>query len=369
MSRAAALRVPMRTFGTRPTTMALSTARAAAMHRMRPGKTITAARRAFAAKTRLAVLRTGDALLGYGGIADALFRGEEGDVDLALVAVAADDAPGTLFDGVSDESLMSAADAVLEGYGEDVAPTAEDARVGAAKLVPGAAARARFDVVRTGGPLDDGGVFVQTFAAGGWGPARLLATVVRVGDDGAVDVRVPGRAADNGDLGGRATLVEEDADGYVARLPADRVDTYARFYALNPQAPRRVLRHAVALVWPEPLPLERVELSRKGGVFALLDGDVALSVDGRRVPLADPTYAVVPRDKRFGGVVCYAVGFSTLVGSIMAAHPHVGGSPLFLVGALPAVASMWAGGNWTRVWRILPAAYGGPDRPPLSRMK
>ena len=369
MPRMAALRVPMRTFGTRPTTMALSTARAAAMHRMRPGKTITAARRAFAAKTRLAVLRTGDALLGYGGIADALFRGEEGDVDLALVAVAADDAPGTLFDGVSDDSLMAAADAVLEGYGEDVAPTAEDARVGAAKLVPGAAARARFDVVRTGGPLDDGGVFVQTFAAGGWGPARLLATVVRVGDDGAVDVRVPGRAADNGDLGGRATLVEEDADGYVARLPADRVDTYARFYALNPQAPRRVLRHAVALVWPEPLPLERVELSRKGGVFALLDGDVALSVDGRRVPLADPTYAVVPRDKRFGGLVCYAVGLSTLVGSIMAAHPNVGGSPLFLVGALPGLASMWAGGNWTSVWRALPAAYGGPDRPPLSRMK
>ena len=368
MSRAAALRVPMRTFGTRPTTMALSTARAAAMHRMRPGKTITAARRAFAAKTRIAVLRTGDALLGYGGIADALFRREEGDADLALVAVAADDAPGTLFDGVSDESLMSAADAVLEGYGEDVAPTAEDARVRAAKLVPGAAARARFDVVQTGGPLGFTG-YDHTFAAGGWGPARLLATVVRVGDDGAVDVRVPGRAADNGDLGGRATLVEEDADGYVARLPADRVDTYARFYPLNPQAPRRVLRHAVALVWPEPLPLERVELSRKGGVFALLDGDVALSVDGRRVPLADPTYAVVPRDKRFGGVVCYAVGFSTLVGSIMAAHPHVGGSPLFLVGALPAVASMWAGGNWTRVWRILPAAYGGPDRPPLSRMK
>ena len=368
MSRAAALRVPMRTFGTRPTTMALSTARAAAMHRMRPGKTITAARRAFAAKTRLAVLRTGDALLGYGGIADALFRREEGDADLALVAVAADDAPGTLFDGVSDESLMSAADAVLEGYGEDVAPTAEDARVRAAKLVPGAAARARFDVVQTGGPLGFTG-YDHTFAAGGWGPARLLATVVRVGDDGAVDVRVPGRAADNGDLGGRATLVEEDADGYVARLPADRVDTYARFYPLNPQAPRRVLRHAVALVWPEPLPLERVELSRKGGVFALLDGDVALSVDGRRVPLADPTYAVVPRDKRFGGLVCYAVGLSTLVGSIMAAHPHVGGSPLFLVGALPAVASMWAGGNWTRVWRILPAAYGGPDRPPLSRMK
>ena len=112
MSRAAALQ--------RPTTMALSTARAAAMHRMRPGKTITAARRAFAAKTRLAVLRTGDALLGYGGIADAVFRREEGDADLALVAVAADDAPGTLFDGVSDESLMSAADAVLEGYGEDV---------------------------------------------------------------------------------------------------------------------------------------------------------------------------------------------------------------------------------------------------------
>ena len=368
MPRMAALRVPMRTFGTRPTTMALSTARAAAMHRMRPGKTITAARRAFAAKTRLAVLRTGDALLGYGGIADALFRREEGDADLALVAVAADDAPGTLFDGVSDESLMSAADAVLEGYGEDVAPTAEDARVRAAKLVPGAAARARFDVVQTGGPLGFTG-YDHTFAAGGWGPARLLATVVRVGDDGAVDVRVPGRAADNGDLGGRATLVEEDADGYVARLPADRVDTYARFYPLNPQAPRRVLRHAVALVWPEPLPLERVELSRKGGVFALLDGDVALSVDGRRVPLADPTYAVVPRDKRFGGGVCYAVGFSTLVGSIMAAHPHVGGSPLFLVGALPAVASMWAGGNWTRVWRILPAAYGGPDRPPLSRMK
>ena len=212
MPRMAALRVPMRTFGTRPTTMALSTARAAAMHRMRPGKTITAARRAFAAKTRLAVLRTGDALLGYGGIADALFRREEGDADLALVAVAADDAPGTLFDGVSDESLMSAADAVLEGYGEDVAPTAEDARVRAAKLVPGAAARARFDVVQTGGPLGFTG-YDHTFAAGGWGPARLLATVVRVGDDGAVDVRVPGRAADNGDLGGRATLVEEDADG------------------------------------------------------------------------------------------------------------------------------------------------------------
>ncbi|KAH8060370.1 hypothetical protein JL721_9132 [Aureococcus anophagefferens] len=299
-----------------------ATARAAAMHRMRPGKTITAARRAFAAKARIAVLRTGDALLGYGGIADALFRGADGDVDLALVAVAADDSPGTLFDGVSDDSLMAAADAVLEGYGEDVAPTAEDAGGGSAKLVPGAAARARFDNVQTGGPLGFTG-YDHTFAAGGWGPARLLATVVRVGDDGAVDVR----------------------------------------------APRRVLRHAVALVWPEPLPLERVELSRKGGVFALLDGGVALSVDGRRVPLADPTYAVVPRDKRFGGLVCYAVGLSTLVGSIMAAHPNVGGSPLFLVGALPAVASMWAGGNWTSVWRALPAAYGGPDRPPLSRMK
>ena len=34
-------------------------------------------------------LRTGDALLGYGGIADAVFRREEGDADLALVAVAA----------------------------------------------------------------------------------------------------------------------------------------------------------------------------------------------------------------------------------------------------------------------------------------
>ena len=30
-----------------------------------------------------------------------------------------------------------------------------------------------------------------------------------------------------------------------------------------------------------------------------------------------------------------------------------------LVGALPAVASMWAGGNWTSVWRALPAASAG----------
>ena len=108
---------------------------------MRPG---AAAARRTIATTRLAVLRTGDALLGYGGLTQALWRNKEDGSQLVLVAVEADDSPDTLFDGLSDDSLMAAADAVLEGYGADLAPTAAAARIGAAKLVPGAAARAHF---------------------------------------------------------------------------------------------------------------------------------------------------------------------------------------------------------------------------------
>ena len=108
---------------------------------MRPG---AAAARRTIATTRLAVLRTGDALLGYGGLTQALWRNKEDGSQLVLVAVEADDSPDTLFDGLSDASLMAAADAVLEGYGEDVAPTAEDARIGAARP----AHRARDDAGR-----------------------------------------------------------------------------------------------------------------------------------------------------------------------------------------------------------------------------
>ena len=90
---------------------------------MHPGA--AAACRAFA--TRLAVLRTGDALLGYGGLTQALLRKKADGSQLVLVAVEADDSPDTLFDGLSDDSLMAAADAVLEGYGADLAPTAADA--------------------------------------------------------------------------------------------------------------------------------------------------------------------------------------------------------------------------------------------------
>ena len=207
---------------------------------MRPG---AAAARRTIATTRLAVLRTGDALLGYGGLTQALWRNKEDGSQLVLVAVEADDSPDTLFDGLSDDSLMAAADAVLEGYGADLAPTAAAARIGAAKLVPGAAARAHFDSVSTGG-------FVGPAL---WGQARLLATVLVVGDDGTVHVRIRGRAADNADLrGGGATLVDEDADGYIVSLPASRVETYVPFYPLNAQTPAPVLRHAIALVWPEP---------------------------------------------------------------------------------------------------------------------
>ena len=178
---------------------------------MRPG---AAAARRTIATTRLAVLRTGDALLGYGGLTQALWRNKEDGSQLVLVAVEADDSPDTLFDGLSDDSLMAAADAVLEGYGADLAPTAAAARIGAAKLVPGAAARAHFDSVSvsTGGFVGPGARYEPAL----WGQARLLATVLVVGDDGTVHVRIRGRAADNADLrGGGATLVDEDADGYI----------------------------------------------------------------------------------------------------------------------------------------------------------
>ena len=66
---------------------------------MHPGA--AAACRAFA--TRLAVLRTGDALLGYGGLTQALLRKKEDGSQLVLVAVEADDSPDTLFDGLSDD--------------------------------------------------------------------------------------------------------------------------------------------------------------------------------------------------------------------------------------------------------------------------
>ena len=80
-----------------------------------------------------------------------MWRNKEDGSQLVLVAVEADDSPDTLFDGLSDDSLMAAADAVLEGYGADLAPTAAAARIGAAKLVPGAAARARLAVRPRGG--------------------------------------------------------------------------------------------------------------------------------------------------------------------------------------------------------------------------
>ena len=331
-----------------------------------------AARRTFA--TRLAVLRTGDALLGYGGLTiDTLFDRE--DPQLVLVSVEADDSPDTLFDGLSDDSLMAAADAVLEGYGADLAPTAGAARIGAAKLVPGAAARALFDSVSVGGWPDPARADASLQPSPGIkmrGQARLLATVLVVGDDGTVHVRIRGRAADNADLrGGHGTLVEEDADCYVARLPASRVETYVPFYPLNPRTPASVLCHAVALVWPEPLPLERVVVPSlaTASMLPLLYDDDTVTVDGELIPLADPTYAVVPRDKRFVGPDCYAGGVSTMVLSFIASHPQMIDLPIFLVGAPLGFLFIWAGGNWTRVWRALPSEYGGPDRPPLSRLK
>ena len=53
-----------------------------------------------------------------------------------------------------------------------VAPTAEDARIGAAKLVPGAAARARFDAICYPEVIDTN---QQTWlsAAGGWRTALV----------------------------------------------------------------------------------------------------------------------------------------------------------------------------------------------------
>ena len=79
------------------TPMALSRA---ARVPMRPG---AAAARRTIATTRLAVLRTGDALLGYGGLTQALWRNKEDGSQLVLVAVEADDSPDTLFDGLSDD--------------------------------------------------------------------------------------------------------------------------------------------------------------------------------------------------------------------------------------------------------------------------
>lgn len=332
---------------------------------MRPG---AAAARRTIATTRLAVLRTGDALLGYGGLTQALWRNKEDGSQLVLVAVEADDSPDTLFDGLSDDSLMAAADAVLEGYGADLAPTAAAARIGAAKLVPGAAARAHFDSVSvsTGGFVGPGARYEPAL----WGQARLLATVLVVGDDGTVHVRIRGRAADNADLrGGGATLVDEDADGYIVSLPASRVETYVPFYPLNAQTPAPVLRHAIALVWPESLPLERVAVPpvAKGSMLPLLYGDDTLTVGGAKIPISDPTYAVVPRDKIFVGNACYFGGVSTMALSFLAAHPQMI-SPFCLLGVPVGFLSMMVGANWTHVWRALPPEYGGPDRPPLSRM-
>lgn len=348
----------------RTTTMAASRVAQRLSNPMHPGA--AAACRAFA--TRLAVLRTGDALLGYGGLTQALLRRKEDGSQLVLVAVEADDSPDTLFDGLSDDSLMAAADAVLEGYGADLAPTAAAARIGAAKLVPGAAARAHFDSVSvsTGGFVGPGARYEPAL----WGQARLLATVLVVGDDGTVHVRIRGRAADNADLrGGGATLVDEDADGYIVSLPASRVETYVPFYPLNAQTPAPVLRHAIALVWPEPLPLERVAVPpvAKGSMLPLLYGDDTLTVGGAKIPISDPTYAVVPRDKIFVGNACYFGGVSTMALSFLAAHPQMI-SPFCLLGVPVGFLSMMVGANWTHVWRALPPEYGGPDRPPLSRM-
>ena len=227
--------------------------------------------------------------------------------------------------------------------------------------------RDSFDSVSTGGFVGPGARYEPAL----WGQARLLATVLVVGDDGTVHVRIRGRAADNADLrGGGATLVDEDADGYIVSLPASRVETYVPFYPLNAQTPAPVLRHAIALVWPESLPLERVAVPpvAKGSMLPLLYGDDTLTVGGAKIPISDPTYAVVPRDKIFVGNACYFGGVSTMALSFLAAHPQMI-SPFCLLGVPVGFLSMMVGANWTHVWRALPPEYGGPDRPPLSRMK
>ena len=159
--------------------------------------------------------------------------------------------------------------------------------------------------------------------------------------------------------GGGATLVDEDADGYIVSLPASRVETYVPFYPLNAQTPAPVLRHAIALVWPEPLPLERVAVPpvAKGSMLPLLYGDDTLTVGGAKIPISDPTYAVVPRDKIFVGNACYFGGVSTMALSFLAAHPQMI-SPFCLLGVPVGFLSMMVGANWTHVWRALP-----PERP------
>ena len=78
-----------------------------------------------------------------------------------------------------------------------------------------AAARAHFDSVSvsTGGFVGPGARYEPAL----WGQARLLATVLVVGDDGTVHVRIRGRAADNADLrGAGATLLDEEDEDVVA---------------------------------------------------------------------------------------------------------------------------------------------------------
>lgn len=282
-----------------------------------------------------AVINPDDLLLGLGGFVGAR-RAIAGAAhgQLALVAVDTDDSHSTLFEGVKDDSLINAADEVvqrmwgrkLESLTDHVDIKARDAAHGfltARKLQAGAAALVRVDRVYShiGAGLP-GDLYHSTTNA----PGRLQGVVDTLHDDGSIDVRLSGHSRTMGDIEDRpegpdaCRLVREieSENAFVANVKSPRVAAYIQHQPVISGTFLKTLRYSLALIWPEPVRLEDIQLrSCTGGGEALtdrqlgvrmtlrdiLEGDVDVFVKGQRVPVLDPSYAVTPTNEMLKGSI------------------------------------------------------------------
>ena len=151
---------------------------------------------------------------------------------------------------------------------------------------------------------------------------------------------------------------------------------------MNLREPIDSTRFKLALLSPTPLRVADVEYRRAAGgallggaqlrsekALALVRGDVHVHLDGEvtsATQVLDPTVVVAPRAVMRDAARAAAGACLTIVGGVLACHPHVGNMasdawPVPLVGVL----LFGAAGCWPYTWRFMPPPLG-PQRRELK---
>eukprot|EP01046_Picozoa_sp_COSAG06_P003885 COSAG06_NODE_155_length_21876_cov_22.287643_18_plen_348_part_00 len=191
---------------------------------------------------------------------------------LALVAVDTGDGSSTLFEGVSDEGLIDAADEVLQrmrgetfrSHDETAKRDAAHSQRSATKLQVGGVVSVKADRINsilqtTPHPPSAFGPIETVESA----PGQLQGLVEALHDNGNVDVLLRGESWTLGDLEDSpyfCRLVSEFEGGFVVNLHPARVTAYAQHQPVVSRTFLATLHYSLALVWPEPVQLADIQL-------------------------------------------------------------------------------------------------------------